>query len=78
MIQTDPEDIEQIRERLRKMSDSDLLRYGQTSRHMADPKNNQGNPNPAFQVQLEEVRAEWRRTCFVMMLVGLQCFRYLV
>jgi hypothetical protein len=39
MIQSIPEDIEQIRERIRKMSDSDLLRYGQTSRHMADPKN---------------------------------------
>jgi hypothetical protein len=57
MIQTEPEDIEQICERLRKMSDIDLLRYGQASRIMADPKNNQGNPNPAFQVQLDEARA---------------------
>jgi hypothetical protein len=61
MIQTDPEDIERVRERLRKMSDNDLLRYGQASRHMADPKNNYGDPNPAFQIQLDEARAEWRR-----------------
>lgn len=59
MIQSDPDDIEQIRERIHKMSDSDLLRYGQVSRFMADPKNNQGNP--AFQVQLDEARCEWRR-----------------
>jgi hypothetical protein len=43
MIQNDPEDIEQIRERIRKMSDSDLLRYGQASRHMADPKHTGGS-----------------------------------
>jgi hypothetical protein len=36
MIQSSPESIEQIRERIRKMSDSDLLRYGQASRHMAE------------------------------------------
>jgi hypothetical protein len=61
MIQTDPEDIKRIRERLRKMSDNDLLRYGQSSRFMADPKNKHGKPNPAFQVQLDEARAEWPR-----------------
>jgi hypothetical protein len=33
-IQTENEDIEQIRERIRKMSDSDLLRYGQASGHI--------------------------------------------
>jgi len=27
---------------------------------MADPKNNQGK-NPAFQTQLDEARAEWKR-----------------
>jgi hypothetical protein len=61
MIQSDSEAIEQIRERLRGMSDCDLLRYGQASRFMADPKNNSGKPNPAFQVQLDEARAEWKR-----------------
>jgi hypothetical protein len=37
-VQTGSEGLEQIRERLRGMSDSDLLRYGQASRHMADPR----------------------------------------
>jgi hypothetical protein len=61
MIQSKPENIEQIRERLRGMSDNDLLRYGQASRYMADPKNNHGDSNPAIQVQLDEARAEWKR-----------------
>ena len=61
MIQTDPEDIEQIRERLRKMSDHELRKFGRCASVMADPKKNFGTPNPAFQIQLDEVRAEWRR-----------------
>lgn len=44
MIQFEPDDIERIRERLREMSESDLLRYGQASRHMADPKAQYGIP----------------------------------
>jgi hypothetical protein len=59
MIQTHDEGIEQIRERLRKMSD--LGKYGRAARDLADPKKNFGPPNPAFQVQLDEARAEWRR-----------------
>jgi hypothetical protein len=59
--QTDPENIEQIRERLRKMSDREPREYGRATAHMADPKNNYGNPNPAFKIQLDEARAEWRR-----------------
>jgi hypothetical protein len=39
----------------------DLLRYGQAARYMADPKNNAGEPNPSFQVQLNEARLEWKR-----------------
>jgi hypothetical protein len=57
-VQTDPEDIERIRARIRGMSDSALLRYGQAARHMADQNN---DPNPAFQVHLNEARTEWRR-----------------
>ena len=60
-IQTNSEDTEQIRERLRKMSDLELRKYGRASRDMADPKNNFGPPNPSFQIQLNEARAEWRR-----------------
>jgi hypothetical protein len=61
MIQTEPEDIERIRERLRKMSDIELRKYGRAARDLADPKKNLGKPNPSFQVQLDEARAEWRR-----------------
>jgi hypothetical protein len=59
MIQSDPEGIEQIRARLGKMSDHELRKFGRAARDLSDPKN--GTPNPAFKVQLDEARAEWRR-----------------
>jgi hypothetical protein len=61
MIQAFPEDIEQIRARLHKMSDRELREYGRAAAHMADPRKNHGKPNPSFQIQLDEARAEWRR-----------------
>ena len=60
MIQTEPEDIERIRERLHNMTDRELREYGRAAAHMADPRKNR-NPNPSFQIQLDEARAEWRR-----------------
>ena len=57
MIQTEPEDIESIRERLRKMSDLELRKYGRAAASMADPRKNR-NPNPSFQIQLDGARAE--------------------
>jgi hypothetical protein len=60
-IQAMSENVEQIRARIRKMSDNDLLRYGQAARNMADPGKNFGPPNPSFQIQLDEARAEWKR-----------------
>jgi hypothetical protein len=60
-IQSSPEGVEQICERLRKMSDLELRKYGQAARDLADPKKNLGTPNPAFAVQLREAREEWRR-----------------
>ena len=38
MIQLEPENIEQIRERLRKMSDLELRQYGRAARDSSDPK----------------------------------------
>jgi hypothetical protein len=61
MIQQAPDSIEAIRERLRKMSDLELRKYGRAARDQADPKKNLGKPNPSFQVQLDEARTEWRR-----------------
>jgi hypothetical protein len=57
-IQFNPESVEQIRERLRKMSDLELRRFGQAARDLADPAKNLGNPNSAFAIQLREARAE--------------------
>jgi hypothetical protein len=61
MIQSEPESIEQIRARIRKMSDLELRKYGRAARDLADPKKNYGPPNPSFQIQLDEAGAEWRR-----------------
>jgi hypothetical protein len=61
MIQSKPESIEQIRERIHKMSDAELRQYGRGAQDSADPKKNFGPRNPARQVQLDEARAEWRR-----------------
>ena len=61
MIQSIPENIEQIRERIRKMSDAELRKYGRAARDLSDPMKNLGKPNPAFQVQLDDARAEWKR-----------------
>jgi hypothetical protein len=55
MIQTDPEDLERIRERLRQISE--LRKFGLSARDMSDPKKNFGPPNPSFQIQLDEARA---------------------
>ena len=60
-IQSNPENVEQIRERLRKMSDHELRKFGRAASVMADPKKNFGTPNPAFKIQLDEARAEWSR-----------------
>jgi hypothetical protein len=46
MIQTEPEDIERIRERLRKMSDLELRKYGRAARDLSNPKKNFGTPTP--------------------------------
>jgi hypothetical protein len=55
-------DIEKLRERLRKMTDEELREFGKAARYMVSPTANMGKPPlPAFVLQLEEARAEWRR-----------------
>ena len=61
MIQNDPEDLERIRARIRKMSDLELREYGRAAARMCDPRKNHGKPNPAFQIKVDEARAEWER-----------------
>ena len=55
-------DIESLRERLRKLTDAELLRFGKDNRYMCGPYENMGKPPlEAFVIQLREARAEWRR-----------------
>jgi hypothetical protein len=61
MIQAQPEGIEQIRARLRKLTDAQLIELGRNCRELCDPNRCYGKPNPAFQLKLEEARTEWRR-----------------
>jgi hypothetical protein len=52
-IQTEPESLEQIRARIRAMSDLELRKYGRAGRDLADPKKKFGPPNPSFQIELD-------------------------
>lgn len=55
-------DLDQLRARLQKMTEDQLVRFGRDARYMCSPKANMGKPpRRAFLVQLEEARAEWRR-----------------
>jgi hypothetical protein len=54
-------DVYALRARLRKMSDKELREFGKAARYMVSPTANMGKPPlPAFVLQLEEARAEWR------------------
>jgi hypothetical protein len=55
-------DVEQLRERLHKMTDTELLRFGQAAKYMCSPEASLGQPpRQTYIVQLEEARAEWKR-----------------
>ena len=55
-------DAEQLRMRLRRMTDPELLRFGQAARYMCSPYANMRKPPlEPFVIQLREARAEWRR-----------------
>jgi hypothetical protein len=49
-------DLEAIRGRIARMSDSELLKYGQSAAWMAERSD-----RATWRVQLEEASAEWRR-----------------
>jgi hypothetical protein len=53
--------LEALRTRLQKMSDQELLRYGQAAKSMCSPAANSGEPPESFLIQLEEARTEWKR-----------------
>ena len=53
-----------LRERLRRMSDADLIAFGKQMRGLVYPLTYGGDGKAqvsAFSIQLDEARAEWRR-----------------
>jgi hypothetical protein len=56
-------DLEQLRERLKRFSDQELVRFGKAARYMyspqAQPFGGKHPPAQAFVVQLKEAREEW-------------------
>src|ERR1700676_2454790 len=58
----DGEDLDELRVRLAKMSDVELLRFGNAAEYMCSLKANFNKPpGQPFVIQLEEARAEWHR-----------------
>ena len=51
-FQSDEDALRKLREKLRRMSDAELIKFGKEVRKLAE--------NP-FQRQLDEARAEWKR-----------------
>jgi hypothetical protein len=59
---SDTVDLDDLRTRVRKMGDAELLRFGKAAKYMCSPQANLGKPpRRSFVVQLEEAEAEWRR-----------------
>lgn len=55
-------DLDDLRARLRKMTDDELLAFGKAARYMCSPGANFGNPpRECFVIALRECRKEWRR-----------------
>ena len=55
-------DIERLRERLRKMSDQELIQFGKDVRYLCSPEANFGKPPlEVWTMQLRDGREEWRR-----------------
>lgn len=51
--------LQKLRERLRKLSDDELIKFGRDVKKLSGPRVS-CIPDP-WQAQLEEARAEWRR-----------------
>jgi hypothetical protein len=55
-------DVDELRARLRKMTDAELIAFGKAARNMCSPAANLGQPpREPFMIQLREARAEWKR-----------------
>jgi hypothetical protein len=61
-IGTQDDDLERHRERMRNMTDKQLLEYGRACRYMCTPEANLGKPpQESSVIHLREARAEWER-----------------
>jgi hypothetical protein len=59
-IGTQNDDLEMLQERLRKMTDKQLQKYGRACRYMCTPEANLGKPpQESSIIHLREARAEW-------------------
>ena len=55
-------DLDQLRDRLHRMNEAELSRFGRAAKFMTSPEVNIGkDPRPEFVIQLEEAREEWVR-----------------
>jgi hypothetical protein len=55
-------EVTELRERLQKMSEAELLAFGKDAKYMCSPRANIGKPpRECFVIQLNEAKAEWRR-----------------
>lgn len=63
MVAIAPWDVEEFRERIRKMPDAQLIRYGKATRYMVDPRKSADKKTvlDVHRVQLQECIAEWKR-----------------
>jgi hypothetical protein len=59
-IQIESFDVESLRLRLRKMTDQELLQFGQAAKYVCSPKAIIGKP-PREEFVIREARLEWRR-----------------
>ena len=62
MVGSTPIDLEKLRDRLRKMSNEELRKFGKAAAYMCTPHANLGKaPAEDFVLQLDEARKEWKR-----------------
>ena len=58
-FESEERQLQKLRERLRQMSDEELIKFGKTVRRLSAPRVGV-TPDPS-KVQLQLARAEWRR-----------------
>ena len=56
-----PDDLAELRARLRRMSNVELLSFEAAAKYMCSPEANYGTPTQEFGIQLREVQVEHRR-----------------